>query len=303
MASSINASTSGAGGVITTADNTGILNLQTASTNAVTIDASQNVGIGTTTPTASIGGLFVSKYVTSSGINFSAGFTDAINNTFRIGHSSGVAQLFTDAAIAFSTNSTERMRIDSSGNVLIGSSTAAGKFYSYNTNNSWGAYVECNSGSLNAGVLALVSSRNTTNNTYKAIVYYNSGAAADRFYVTDGGAVYGTGAYNQISDGRLKENVRDIDVGLSSILNLQPRIFDWKENKGSNTKDNIGFIAQEVENVLPHAVSDWTNSQGDETVYKAVSMESMIPVLVKAIQEQQTIINDLKARVTALEAK
>ena len=50
MASSINASTSGAGGVITTADNTGILNLQTAGTTAVTVNASQNVGIGTTSP-------------------------------------------------------------------------------------------------------------------------------------------------------------------------------------------------------------------------------------------------------------
>jgi hypothetical protein len=54
MASSINASTSGAGGVITTADNTGILNLQTASTTAVTVDASQNVGIGTTSPSAKL---------------------------------------------------------------------------------------------------------------------------------------------------------------------------------------------------------------------------------------------------------
>lgn len=54
MASSINASTSGAGGLITTADNTGILNLQTAGTNAVTVDASQNVGIGTTSPTTKL---------------------------------------------------------------------------------------------------------------------------------------------------------------------------------------------------------------------------------------------------------
>ena len=53
MASSINASTSGAGGIITTADNTGILNIQTAGTTAVTVDASQNVGIGTTSPTSS----------------------------------------------------------------------------------------------------------------------------------------------------------------------------------------------------------------------------------------------------------
>ncbi len=55
MASSINASTSGAGGVITTADNTGILNLQTGGTTAVTVDASQNVGIGTTSPFSAAG--------------------------------------------------------------------------------------------------------------------------------------------------------------------------------------------------------------------------------------------------------
>jgi hypothetical protein len=51
---SINASTSGAGGVITTADATGILQLQTASTTAVTVDASQNVGIGTSSPAAKL---------------------------------------------------------------------------------------------------------------------------------------------------------------------------------------------------------------------------------------------------------
>ena len=50
MASSINASTSGPGGVITTADNSGILNIQTAATTALTINTSQNVGIGTTSP-------------------------------------------------------------------------------------------------------------------------------------------------------------------------------------------------------------------------------------------------------------
>jgi hypothetical protein len=51
---SIDASTSGAGGIITTADNTGILNLQTAGTTAVTVNASQNVGIGTTSPSAKL---------------------------------------------------------------------------------------------------------------------------------------------------------------------------------------------------------------------------------------------------------
>ena len=74
MASSINASTSGAGGVITTADNTGILNLQTAGTNAVTVDASQNVGIGTTSPGSKL-------EISSSATSAAAGFTSTNTNS------------------------------------------------------------------------------------------------------------------------------------------------------------------------------------------------------------------------------
>jgi len=219
---------------------------------------------------------------------------------FGIGNNGQFAWNQAASGTAGSTISfTTRMLLDTSGNLLLGSTNAAGRFYSFTSSNQWALYGEASSSALNSGLLALVAARNTTNNTFKAITYYNSGAGADRFYVTDGGAVYGTGAYNQISDGRLKENVKDLDIGLSSVLNLQPRFFDWKSGKGSDTKNNVGFIAQEVEVVLPHSVTEWTNSQGDPTVYKAVSMESMIPVLVKAIQEQQALIVSLKARLDA----
>ena len=113
MASSINASTSGAGGVITTADNTGILNLQTAGTTAVTVNASQNVGIGTTSPDTKL-----SVYVSGGTSQFRVG-----NNTnyyWDISRDNA-----TTGALTFKNYNadalTERMRIDSSGNLLFNS--------------------------------------------------------------------------------------------------------------------------------------------------------------------------------------
>jgi hypothetical protein len=103
-----------------------------------------------------------------------------------------------------------------------------------------------------------------------------------------------------ISDQRLKENIRNLDIGLSEIMALKPRKFDWKEGKGLNKKDDFGFIAQEFETVFPNSV---TNSKAgeDEIEYKAINHSELIPTLVKAIQEQQALITALTARITALE--
>ena len=131
MASSINASTSGAGGVITTADNTGILNLQTAGTNAITVDTSQNVGIGTTSPStystkfgvktsadqdslAYFGG---SSYATRIGVNNSFAVIEGVDAS--TGTSSYQPFCVRGSQLLFNTGGTERMRIDSSGRVTM----------------------------------------------------------------------------------------------------------------------------------------------------------------------------------------
>jgi hypothetical protein len=119
MASSINASTSGAGGVITTADNTGILNIQTASTTAVTVDASQNVGIGTSTPGYS---LHVQKGAGAAAYIGAAGNGNSLTtNGMIIGQdSSGLSRWYQFGAnpLTMFTNNIERMRIDSNGRIL-----------------------------------------------------------------------------------------------------------------------------------------------------------------------------------------
>jgi len=81
---------------------------------------------------------------------------------------------------------------------------------------------------------------------------------------------------------------------------LKPRRFDWKEGKGQDKKDVAGFIAQEFEDVFPECVG--TSMAGEDGIeYKNINHETLIPTLVKAIQEQQALITQLTARITALE--
>ena len=77
---------------------------------------------------------------------------------------------------------------------------------------------------------------------------------------------------------------------------------DWKEGKGQNKKNVAGFIAQEFETVFPECVS--TTKAGEDGIeYKNINHETLIPTLVKAIQEQQALIESLTTRLTALESK
>lgn len=198
--------------------------------------------------------------------------------------------------LVFGTQSTwatgvlsERARIDSSGNLLVGT-----------TNTSPSANVGAKI--YPAGTMRCVNadSANTTENWSM----YSTGAANYRFYVGWGGTVYATNTtISAISDQRYKENIRDLDVGLDAILALKPRKFDWKAGQGKDIKDDRGFIAQEFEQVFPDLVDEWKDPapEGEEP-YKSVRQD-LIPVLVKAMQEQQAMIEELKAKVAALEAR
>jgi hypothetical protein len=181
-----------------------------------------------------------------------------------------------------SNTPTERARIDSSGTLLVGRSTT-----SVSTN---GVRVDPD-GALFASISAAETS-----------YVYNTAAAAYRFYVNAAGTVFATNTtISAISDQRLKENVQDLDVGLDAVMSLKPRKFDWKDGKGKDIKGDRGWIAQEFEQVFPDMIDEWKDPSPDgEEPYKSVRAE-LIPVLVKAIQEQQAIITALTARVEALE--
>ena len=95
------------------------------------------------------------------------------------------------------------------------------------------------------------------------------------------------------SDARLKENVRDLEGSLDKTLKLRGVKFDWIDE--SKSKDNLGFIAQEVEEVIPEVVKDITNIDGEE--HKVVNYQAVVPVLVEAIKELKAEIDELREQL------
>jgi len=121
------------------------------------------------------------------------------------------------------------------------------------------------------------------------------------------GAPSGTNIYNA-SDARLKQNITSISGSLNSVLALNPVKFNWVDDfvPSENGKDMLGFVAQEIQTIVPEAVESF----GADSIFVGeteidnplrVNEKFLIPVLTKAIQEQQAIIDGLIARIEALE--
>ena len=308
MASSINASTSGAGGVITTADNTGILNLQTASTNAVTIDASQNVGIGTTSPTQKLdvaskvtvttsnayGKINIAR-ATDSGLSAlyiqgadNAGTANELSLVNAGGGGAAINITGGDLRFYASSNTTERMRIDSNGDIEIGKTDGS--------QNTQGILLNTYGTGRFTATAQQAMHMNRLTSDGQIVAFYRSSSQVGNISVTTSATTYNSG-----SDYRLKENILPMTNALDKVSLLKPVTFKWKID-GS---DGQGFIAHELAEVIPDAVTgikDAIDAEGNPD-YQSVDPRMIVATLTAAIQEQQTIINDLKARVTALEAK
>jgi hypothetical protein len=114
------------------------------------------------------------------------------------------------------------------------------------------------------------------------------------------GTIFGTSF--SASDIRKKENIRNLESQLSNISKIQPRRFDWKKPQKHQFND-IGFIAQEIQEVLPEVVVEGDIGPKNEDKYLHVAYSKLTPVLVKAIQEHQSILDDLEQRLNDLENK
>ena len=106
--------------------------------------------------------------------------------------------------------------------------------------------------------------------------------------------------YGQISDERLKENIKDATPKLDDLMKVKVKNFNFI---GHELKQ-IGVVAQELEEVFPGLVKEDVqpeDSLGEGGVFKSVKYSILVPILVKAMQEQQVMIEDLKRRVDNLE--
>jgi hypothetical protein len=198
---------------------------------------------------------------------------------------------------------TERARITSAGNLLVGDTSVSDFRIVAGRADNQGLCVLKNT--LASGLTYDQLQINITNAASPGFFFQRVYAGgAPQFGVRGDGTIYAQNTTVQsISDIRIKENIRSAEVGLPTVLGLRPVRFDFKEGFGNNRKNQLGFIAQEVEAVFPEAVDKAIEKDENGDNYKSVGPSALIPLLVKAIQELHAENQFLRSEIEALKAR
>ena len=290
------------------------------------IDSSGNVGIGTTTSghplavqatsatnpqlhfeTSAYGNAYGTKILVAS--TNEAGTTSSFYNLYKttasVNGRSDVQQhlSFVGSSAAsdyqyWSTGGSERMRIDGSGNVGIGTTSPSGKLHvNTGANTTEGAPHLRLEGAGYSGFHFLDGTAYYIgqNSAGRALRIYSSAETAG-VNLAAGGTSWGT-----FSDERLKENIQDIGSVIEKIKDIRCVTYNRKDVDDENKIETIGFIAQDFIGKFDQVLDESKVLDSDEETRYSIRYTETIPVLLKAIQEQQTIIESLEARITALE--
>lgn len=245
-----------------------------------------NVGIGTTAPSRllSLGGTayidVVLKSTSASGV--AGGGTLYFGNSST--DSSGILNYDHGGNyMNFFTAGSERMRITSGGLVGIGTSNpTVGRLQIYGLD---GIYTNWLQGSSTSSQSYGMMINAGTNSSDYSLYVRNAAQGSPFIYIRGDGYLYSASAWSG-SDRRLKENIIDLDGGLNKILNLKARKFDFI----NGFKNQYGFIAQELQQIIPDAVSVFDESNQ----MLAIKQDFIVPHLVKAIQELKAELDTLK---------
>jgi len=290
--------------------NTDSMILGTASTERMRIDSSGNVGIGATPNFSEGSGLEIERAgVTTLRLQNT---TSGKSAEIKIDTNLILETINSGSPIQFNTGAVERMRIDSSGNLLVGTTTLADVnniitnhlFEGANSTAGNAAVGVYNStGTANCPAFNVLNRDASTDTTNRFVQFYanvtSSGATAM-------GGIVGNGASNvqfaTLSDEREKENITPVNNVLDKLMNLNVVSFDWKKN---DEHVKAGFIAQNVEEHFPEYVIENIANDGEEPRKGTTGGMSAgyIAVLTKAIQEQQTQIEALQSEINLLKGE
>jgi hypothetical protein len=259
------------------------LGFYTSEAERMRIDTSGNVGIGTSSP-----GSAYRLAVSGNNTGMSIQDTGSVGTWLDFKTGSGTVQgniyfNFTNGYMTFGTaaagsSQVERARIDSSGVLLVGTTTGlAGHTFQ----NSSGASTY----------------RPTTTTGFGVHHFYSdvSGTSTLKAYVQ------ADGTYINASDEKLKTNIVKARSYLNDLMRIEIVNYTWKG--GEDNEKKIGVIAQQVESVFPSLVKEVIGSPATGETQKMLPQEVFIPMLITAIQELKADNDAMKERIATLEAK
>ena len=266
----------------------------TGGTEKVRISASGKVGIGTGSPSAKL-------ELNNGGAGSLVTFTDGVNTNFNFSTTSLLGTFGTDAgstALAFKTTGTERMRIDSLGNLGIGMTNpnSYGRLAVMTPTTGYGYFGIGNSvsggGGVNIGTYfgtARVSYMDTavengTAGSEQSRLTFGTalgGTLSEKMRIDSSGNLTATGNVTAYSDERLKSDITTIDSALDKVTAMRGVTFT------KNGEASSGVIAQELEKIAPELVME-----GEE--YKSVAYGNLVGYLIEAVKELSTKVEELE---------
>jgi len=272
-----------------------------ANTEVMRIDSSGRVGIGTNNPSyvldvqgttatqrisSTTGTNAAYKIISNTGQNFYIGLDNSSGNQL-LSAAYGATLLGSGAyPMVFGTNNTERMRIDSSGNLMLNTTSVLGL---------------AKQSLFFNGLVEYGINIKTTYSTTNGSNFMNFFAAGGGVIGSITQATSTTVAYNTSSDYRLKENVTPLANGLTKVMALKPCHWTWK----TYADYGEGFIAHELAEVCPNAVTgqkDAVDAEGNPK-YQGVDTSFLVATLTAAIQELKVIVDAQAVEIAALKAK
>ena len=208
--------------------------------------------------------------------------------------------------IAFAEGGTESMRINSSGNLQVGTTSGGSeRLYVTQSVDSSTAYFLNNNGTTATQYGIVVKLNGDPNNTNHMVQCIGNTTVRAEIRANGGIANYSANNVN-LSDQREKTNVELASSYLDKICAIPVKTFNYiDQNMEEDGGLTLGVIAQDVQAVAPELImeSNWAGKNEPEKLRLSIYQTDLQYALMKCIQEQQTIINDLKARIETLEAK
>jgi hypothetical protein len=269
-------------------NDTGTLVLETNGSERARIDSSGNFIVGGTSYQAggafsvSTTGTFAAVLDSGTGGDYLIGAISGVSNGHQISVTTGNAQTY-----KWFNGGTQSMTLDSSGNLLIGTTTSSAKVFAVSSNDGFRSDIVGNLASN------FVANRTSVSSSPYVLYVVANAVGVGGITMTTSGTQFLTS-----SDYRLKNTIAPMTSALAKIAQLKPVTYKWNVD-GS---DGQGFIAHELAEVVPECVvgeKDAVDAEGNPK-YQGIDTSFLVATLTAAIQEQQAIIQQLQADVAAL---